>query len=225
VSAFVGRAHELAVLAEVAKSASEGVAAGLVIGEPGSGKSRLLVEARGRTRLAHSMEVLGYQPERHVPLAAAAQLVRKLSEVPEHGTRLEALLLHADEARALDPVRIFEAAHRSFRTLEPALLAIDDLQWMDDLSYALCHYLIRAARESRQRLAIFCMPEKLRRPPATASLGLNRDPVSLRSGRALRRLGRSWRRGRVHGPPLVPRLQIARALLRRPPPAARTCNT
>jgi DNA-binding CsgD family transcriptional regulator len=155
VSTFVGRAHELAALAEVAKSASHGIAAGLVIGEPGSGKSRLLVEARGRTRLAHSVEVLGYEPERHVPLAAAAQLLRRLTEVPEHGPRLEALLLHTDESRALDPVRIFEAAHRSFRTLEPALLAIDDLQWMDDLSYALCHYLIRAARESTQRIAIF----------------------------------------------------------------------
>lgn len=155
MSAFVGRADELAVLAEVAKAASRGVAAGLVIGEAGSGKSRLLVEARGRTRLANSVEVLGYEPERHVPLAAAAQLLRRLTEVPEHGPRLEALLLHTDEARALDPVRIFEAAHRSFRTLEPALLAIDDLQWMDDLSYALCHYLIRAARESGQRIAVF----------------------------------------------------------------------
>jgi DNA-binding CsgD family transcriptional regulator len=155
VGAFVGRADELAVLDEVAKSASRGVAAGLVVGEPGSGKSRLLGEARGRTRLALSLEVHGYEPERHVPLAAAAHLLRRLTEVPEHGPRLEALLLHTDEARALDPVRIFEAAHRSFRTLEPALLSIDDLQWMDDLSYALCHYLIRAARDSSQRFAIF----------------------------------------------------------------------
>jgi DNA-binding CsgD family transcriptional regulator len=155
VSAFVGRAHELAVLAEVAKTASRGVAAGLVIGEPGSGKSRLLVEARSRTRLAYCMEVLGYEPERQVPLAAAAQLLRRLTDVPEHGPRLESLLLHTDNARALDPVRIFEAAHRAFRTLEPTLLEIDDLQWMDDLSYALCHYLIRAAHESGQRLAVF----------------------------------------------------------------------
>lgn len=134
--------------------ASSGVSAALVIGEPGSGKSRLLVEARGRTRLAHSVEVLGYEPERHVPLAAAAQLLRMLTEVPEHGPRLDALLLDTNEARALDPVRIFEAAHRSLRTLEPTLLVIDDLQWMDDLSYALCHYLVRAARESG-RIAVF----------------------------------------------------------------------
>ena len=170
MSAFVGRADELAVLAEVAKAASRGIAAGLVIGEPGSGKSRLLVEARGRTRLAHSVEVLGYEPERHVPLAAAAQLLRSLTEVPEHGPRLEALLLHTDESRALDPVRIFEAAHRSFRTLEPALLAIDDLQWMDDLSYALCHYLIRAARESSQRIAIFASTRPGARGVELASL-------------------------------------------------------
>jgi DNA-binding CsgD family transcriptional regulator len=155
VSAFVGRARELAALGEVAKAASGGVTAGLVIGEPGSGKSRLLAEARGRTGLPHSVEVIGYEPERRVPLAAAAELLRVLTRVPHHGPRLEALLLHTDETRALDPVRIFEAAHRSFRTLEPVLLAIDDLQWMDDLSYALCHYLIRAARKSGQQIAIY----------------------------------------------------------------------
>jgi predicted ATPase len=143
------------VLAQVGREASSGATACLVVGEPGSGKSRLLAEARRRARLAHSVEVIGYEPERRVPLAAAAELLRVLTEVPEHGPRLEALLLHADETRALDPVRIFEAAHRSLRTLEPTLLAIDDLQWMDDLSYALCHYLIRAARDSGQQLAVF----------------------------------------------------------------------
>jgi len=154
VGVFVGRAHELAVLAEVTKAASVGVAAALVSGEPGSGKSRLLAEARRATDLTH-IDVIGFEPERRVPLAAAAELLRKLTEVPEHGPRLDALLLHSDAAYALEPVRIFEAAHRALRAVEPVLLAIDDLQWMDDLSFALCHYLIRASRESDQQLAIF----------------------------------------------------------------------
>ena len=56
---------------------------------------------------------------------------------------------------ALESVRIFEAAHRAARPLEPALLTIDDLQWVDERSLALCHYLVRAARDHDQPLTIF----------------------------------------------------------------------
>jgi ABC-type lipoprotein export system ATPase subunit len=48
VGVFVGRTRELETLGEVAASASRGPAATIVIGEPGSGKSRLLAEAQGR---------------------------------------------------------------------------------------------------------------------------------------------------------------------------------
>jgi hypothetical protein len=34
-------------------------------------------------------------------------------------------------------------------------LTVDDVQWVDELSLALCHYLTRAARESEQRVAVF----------------------------------------------------------------------
>lgn len=152
---FVGRAGELEALSEIAATSAVGPAAAVVVGEPGSGKSRLLAEARTRTALRHSFAVVGYEPERQVPLAAAAGLLRALSEAPQHGSHLEALLFGAHEATPLEPVRVFEAAHRALRALEPALLVVDDLQWVDELSLALCHYLICAARESGQRLVIF----------------------------------------------------------------------
>jgi hypothetical protein len=156
VSVFVGRVGELETLAEVVAAArSGGASAAVVIGEPGSGKSRLVTEARAPAGVEHSLAVVGYEPERNVPLAAAAGLLRALTEAPGEGARLEALLWHADDAGALDSIRVFEAVHRAFRGLEPALLVIDDLQWLDDLSYALCHYLIRAAHESEQRVAVF----------------------------------------------------------------------
>jgi DNA-binding CsgD family transcriptional regulator len=155
VSVFVGRTRELETLGEVAASASRGPAAAIVTGEPGSGKSRLLAEAHGRAPVSHRLSITGYEPERHVPLAAAASLLRALTEVHGPGARLEELLFRSDEVSTLVPVRLFEAAHRAFRTLEPALVVIDDLQWMDELSYALCHYLIRAARDSGQHVAIF----------------------------------------------------------------------
>jgi DNA-binding CsgD family transcriptional regulator len=152
---FVGRAGELEALSEIAATTGTGPVAAVVVGEPGSGKSRLLAEARTRTALPNPFAVVGYEPERQVPLAAAAGLLRALGDAPQHGSRVEALLLGMDDAAPLEPLRVFEAAHRAFRVLEPALLVVDDLQWVDGLSFALCHYLIRAARDSGQRLVIF----------------------------------------------------------------------
>ena len=152
---FVGRLRELEALAEVAARSTEGPAAALVVGEPGTGKSRLLAEARGRARLPHSFTVVGYEAERHVPLAAAAGLLRTLAEVPDHGPHVETLIFRPPDASGLEPVRVFEAALRAFRALGPALLVLDDLHWVDELSLALCHYLVRAAQDSGDRLALF----------------------------------------------------------------------
>ena len=153
---FIGRLAELQALVDAAATGGrDGPAAALVVGEPGSGKSRLLAEASKRVDVLHRFRVAGYEPERSVPFASAADLLRALVEAPEHGPPLEALLFGAPTGSPLESVRIFEAAHRALRTLEPALLAIDDLHWVDERSLALCHYLVRAAREHGQRLTIF----------------------------------------------------------------------
>lgn len=163
MTSFVGRTRELRTLAEVVAT-SAGTAAALVSGVPGCGKSRLLAEARELAPRVPSFAVVGFESERHVPLAAAAGLFRGLVAIPRHGETLDALVFGsvaegpAAEARpdagTFEPLRIFEAARRALRTVEPALLVIDDLQWVDDLSLSLCHYLVRAASESHQRLAI-----------------------------------------------------------------------
>jgi DNA-binding CsgD family transcriptional regulator len=152
---FVGRDAELAALSEVAATDAPGPVAAVVVGEPGSGKSRLLAEARTRTGLPRVLSVVGYEPEQHVPLAAAASMLRALREAPQWGSQVEALLFSASNATPLEPVRVFEAAHRALDDLQPALLVIDDLQWVDELSLALCHYLIRAGGDSSQRVVIF----------------------------------------------------------------------
>jgi DNA-binding CsgD family transcriptional regulator len=161
VGLFVGRSWELDALAGVVQASKTGPAAAVVIGEPGSGKSRLLAEAQGRVHLGHSLAVVGYEPERNVPMAAAAPLLRRLATVPDEGNRLGSLLFDREEAGTLDRLRLFEAAHRAFRRLQPTLLVVDDLHWMDDLSYALCHYLIRAARETGQCVAVFAASRPL----------------------------------------------------------------
>jgi eukaryotic-like serine/threonine-protein kinase len=60
---------------------------------------------------------------------------------------------------------VLEAAHRALRAFEPALLVLDDLQWADELSLALCHYLLRAAAEDERRLIVLAAA----RPSAAAA--------------------------------------------------------
>jgi DNA-binding CsgD family transcriptional regulator len=151
---FVGRADELQVLARVLEQgSSDGPAAAIVVGDPGSGKSRLLAEARSRAAGVDSFAVVGYEAEQHVPLAAASPLLRFLAATPD-GRHLDDVLFRS--VSPLEPVRVFEAAHRSFRKLEPVLLVVDDLHWVDHLTLGLCHYLVRAAaQDGGQRLTVF----------------------------------------------------------------------
>lgn len=152
---FVGRAAELAALSQIAAERVTGPTAVVLVGEPGSGKSRLLAEARARSALPHVFAVVGYEAERQVPLAASSELLRALGVASEAGSPVDALLLGQNERTPLEPVRVFETVHRAFRVLQPTLLVVDDLQWVDDFSRALCHYLIRAARDSGQSVVLF----------------------------------------------------------------------
>ena len=157
---FVGRHPELGTLGQIAGAATAGdVAAAVVVGDPGSGKSRLLAEVMARTEGANRLSVVGYEPERDVPLAAAAQLLRALTDAGPASRRLETLVFEAPskERSALEPVRIFEAAHRALRTLGLTVVAADDLQWVDDLSLALCHYLVRGAEATGPPLALIAV--------------------------------------------------------------------
>jgi DNA-binding CsgD family transcriptional regulator len=157
MSAFVGRRQELAELDDINGAAAAGhLAAAVVVGDPGSGKSRLLAEAAGRAPLSNRFRVVGYEPEREVPLAAASDLLLALAATAPAAHGLEALLFADDrkEGASLQPLRIFESAHRALRVVGPALVLVDDMQWIDELSLALCHYLVRAAHERGEPLAL-----------------------------------------------------------------------
>ena len=88
----------------------------------------------------------GFEPERQVPLATASSLLRELAQVTPIGAELPSFFSASPaEVGALEPIRIFEAAHPWLATLQPVLLSLDDVQWADELSLALFHYLVRAA--------------------------------------------------------------------------------
>jgi len=156
MSPFVGRREELEAIDRVARRTGAGVPTlALVVGDPGIGKSRLVTEAARAASFARRFELIGYEPETLVPFSAASQLVRPLAAMSAAGRRLEQLLYETPTERsALERVRIFEATHRALRTAGPALVVVDDLQWVDDLSLALVHFLLRAAATDGQSLAV-----------------------------------------------------------------------
>jgi len=147
---MVGRAADLEGLAGLFRGDDEAAFA-VVLGEPGIGKSRLIAEAARGTGL-RVFRVVGYESERHVPLAAASDLLRDLTALPEHGPLLDELAFGSSSATA--PVRVFEATYRALASVAPAVVLVDDLQWADELSVALVHYLARASTSTGTPLCV-----------------------------------------------------------------------
>src|SRR5437867_790369 len=155
---FVGRAAELDRIRTLSRTITvdRRPSALLFVGEPGLGKTRRLHEAGSAIAARHGLTVVGYEPERTVPLAAAAELLRTLVRADPSG-RLSELLSEPAHVAPLEPIRVFEAAHRASERLLPLLILVDDLQWVDELSLALCHYLLRAAVSGRRAVGLLAM--------------------------------------------------------------------
>lgn len=153
---FIGREPELASLNELRIRATRerSATAVVVFGDPGSGKSRLLEEAAREAD--QRLTMVGFEPERRVPLAAARPALRLLARVPDHGPRLDVLIAGAGDVRA-GSLGVFEAAFAAMVGLGPILLTLDDLQWADETSVALCHYLVRAANAEGLPLALMAV--------------------------------------------------------------------
>jgi len=161
---LVGRRGELERITSLLDPDGE-PAALVLVGDPGVGKSRLLAESIAGCDLP-VYRVVGYEPEQLVPLAAASDLLRSLTAAPDHGTALDELAFQASTATV--PARVFEAAHRALTSMGPALLVVDDVQWVDDLSLALVHYLVRAAVSSGARLRVLAAGRNVGRALAFA---------------------------------------------------------
>ena len=144
---FVGRRGELDALRTLILGARSrrGARAAVITGEPGSGKSRLVAEAIRQAEGLSVIRVTGFEPSQPIPLAAAGELLRRLSRAPHHGGKLEELVFGSPGQATRDSLRVFEAAHRALRSAGSVAIAIDDLQWIDDMSHALVAYLLRAA--------------------------------------------------------------------------------
>jgi len=163
---FVGRHDELATLLALERAVMGGEpAAGLVVAEPGIGKSRLLREVAAALVLPR-VDLHGYEPARDIPLAAAGPLLRELIAARGVGGQLENLVFGgAATGGRQGSVRLFEAAFRCLVELGPLAVLVDDLQWADRETLALLHYLLSACERGAVSLLVLCGS----RPAAEAS--------------------------------------------------------
>ncbi len=213
---------------EKALAALDGAGVAVVLGEPGIGKSRLLEEV---TRQARDCTVLSgrcYEAEQARPYGCVIEALRGSSLLAQAGEVLQhelgALLSELAPAPAgLDRLRLFDAVAALLRGRQ-VLLLLDDVQWIDEASAALTHYLVRtvalrvvlAAREGElpDNAAALRLLRTLRRERTVAQVHLG--PLdSAEIGTLLRTRGMAADALRVHagsaGNPLLA-LEMGRAV-------------
>ncbi|HEY3054693.1 MAG TPA: BTAD domain-containing putative transcriptional regulator [Thermoanaerobaculia bacterium] len=155
---FVGRGRELSAIASAQRMM-------LILGEPGIGKSRLLEELRRRTK---GLTRYGR--------AFAAEMARP------YGVWLDVL---DDFPTESDRARLFDAVVDKLADVE--LLQIDDLQWIDEASAALLHYV---ARKTKLRIVCAARVGEIDDNPYASRLvrdvvKMNIGPLSTEETRAL----------------------------------------
>jgi tetratricopeptide (TPR) repeat protein/transcriptional regulator with XRE-family HTH domain len=172
VTPFVGRRYEFVLLTDLIARLTAGTGYTVLIeGEPGIGKSRLMQEV---ARFADGRDIPAlttncYEIERGMPYQPVIDLVsRALDRVPPAALQAMALVSLAELA-ALVPevaervpglpqlsndfpeVRQARLPHAVAQLLEasrggrPAILMVDDIQWADEASAQVLHFLARQA--------------------------------------------------------------------------------
>jgi DNA-binding SARP family transcriptional activator/tetratricopeptide (TPR) repeat protein len=156
---LVGRIREQEIISGALEAIVSGsTPPGLVfLGEPGIGKSRLLsvVAQGGERRGARIIAARCFEAEAVRPYGCWADALRPIVDgITDPATRRDlALFTTSREAPTGDDggrSRLFGAVQGLLQDLAragPLVLLIDDLQWIDEGSSSLLHYLLRAADE------------------------------------------------------------------------------
>lgn len=154
---FFGRIAELAAVQAGSERVlhEHGVVAVVLQGDPGSGKTRLLAEALARSPIALRVGVAGHEPERGLPLAVGRDLIRSLASSGGRAQEcLEPFIATSTVGDRPEWAGLFEAVHRAVSLSGPLVVAVDDLQWSDQPSIALLHYLARGAEADGDPLCL-----------------------------------------------------------------------
>ncbi|WP_168016084.1 ATP-binding protein [Halomonas salinarum] len=192
---FVGRLAERAQIERLVLAATNGRSTPLLLitGEPGIGKSRLLEHLVERMTMTSGccLEGRAFEAEATRPYGVWSDALRAVpaDAVPEEA-RQSLVLLRPDwgppPAVPTDRARLFEAVLSLLRHLSrqaPLVVVLDDLQWLDEASSALFHYVARTLHPSDAVLfACAVRPgEVVDNPAVSRALGaLERDECVLR---------------------------------------------
>jgi len=158
--ALVGRSRERRLLQALVFSAAGGGAAGVVLGEPGIGKTALLRDVARTT--AHQVSwVRGDESEAMLPFAAAADLLTPLRAVFANlpcaqRQALEVALALADGPPP-SPLAVCTGALGALAAVgdeQPLVVFVDDLQWIDQESRQLMIFVAR--RLGTERVVMLC---------------------------------------------------------------------
>jgi DNA-binding SARP family transcriptional activator len=131
----------------------------LITGEPGIGKSRLLQELQNTVahRGGSARRGRSYEAERHQPFGVWQEVIPNLAQLLEQNSQ------RGDRASQ------FEALLRPLQvgSLQPVVLLLDDIQWIDEASAAMLHY---AYRQSPLLLACAARSAELEENPHAQAL-------------------------------------------------------
>src|SRR5262245_2545199 len=188
---LVGRANELDSLEQVLDELNRGPPSAIeLVGEPGIGKTRLLLELAARAELRGHLVLSGSasELERDLPFSVFVHALDEyvagldpnlLSSLDEH---VQVELAHvfpslstlaADRAVALQHERY--RSHRAIRALleqlartRPLVLVLDDFQWADSASAELLGALLRRPPAAAVLIALALRPHQMPERLATA---------------------------------------------------------
>lgn len=169
----VGRSAELGRINRALDSSASGAVQPVIVfsGEPGIGKSRLLDElARGAAqRGGIALAGRAFEAEMVRPYGPFIDALRMLPETHFPSTlagRLTGLLPEFGGAGAADRNSLFDAVvqvlSRVSEVVHPVVLLLDDLQWFDETSAALLHYVARANLSGKVLIACGMRPAEVR---------------------------------------------------------------
>ena len=151
-SAFVGREAERALIDQTVAMRADRPDVVLVTGEPGIGKSRILAHIGERITSGggHAFAARAYEAEAARPYGVWIDVIREiLRESPRDGLPADLGLLLPEMgavADAGDRTRLLDSVVGLLRQVvsaRPAAVILDDLQWVDEGSSSLLHYVAR----------------------------------------------------------------------------------
>ena len=189
---FAGRSEEIRVLESMWTAASQNRLGrtALIAGEPGIGKTRLIDElaASASSRGAQVLRGRAFEAEMVRPYGPWIDALRPIATAPEGRPFAEKLapilpeLGSTPATTAVDRAGVFDAVARlldSAAAQRGCIVALDDLQWFDEASLALLHFVARATSASSILLACTARRDEL-----------EESTMAVRLVRALKRDGR-----------------------------------